>query len=429
MDWGCLPCYYHVPMPPSPITPVAATAPFPSAHPKPRARWLMVALCWSLYFSFGLTFGTISPLVTPIQEDLNMNSAQMGLVHGSWHVVYIFFAPIVGLLVDRLGLRKSLGLGAIIILISLITRGLSQNFIQLFLTVGLFGFGGPLVSVGSPKLVSVWFEGRERGIATGIYSTGPALGISLASATAKTVVEPLTGSWRGISLVYGILVALIVVAWILLAREPESRSSTSAQSAPRSLAMSEITGMLRLWNVKVILVLAMGTFVVHVGNSSWAPAILEEKGMTLETGGLLYALAIVIGIIGLVGIPGLVKHGRRALSMSVLLLLCTASAASMVFLPGAGAIASLIVLTTSAQPMLPMCSLLLMESPGVGAAKMGVAAGLFFAAAEVGGFFGPYVMGELRDSYMSLGPGFLMVATTAALLAPIVLLVRESRDP
>lgn len=387
----------------------------------------MVALCWSLYFSFGLTFGTISPLVTPIQEDLNMNSAQMGLVHGSWHVVYIFFAPIVGLLVDRLGLRKSLGLGVLIILASLITRGLSQNFIQLFLTVGLFGFGGPLVSVGSPKLVSVWFEGRERGIATGIYSTGPATGISLAFATANTLVEPLTGSWRGISLVYGILVGLIAVAWILLAREPDTQPS-KPPPATRSLALSEITGMLRLWNVKVILVLAMGTFVVHVGNSSWAPAILEEKGMTLDEGGLWAALATFIGLIGLVGIPGLVKHGRRALSMAVLLLLCTASAIFMVFLPGAGAIVSLIVLTTSAQPMLPMCSLLLMETPGVGAAKMGVAAGLFFASAEIGGFFGPYVMGELRDSYMSLGPGFLMVAATAALLAPIVLLVREKRE-
>ena len=387
----------------------------------------MVALCWSLYFSFGLTFGTISPLVTPIQEELNMTSAQMGLVHGSWHVVYIFFAPVVGLLVDRLGLRKSLGLGVVIILLSLITRGLSQNFIQLFLTVGLFGFGGPLVSVGSPKLVSVWFEGRERGIATGIYSTGPASGISLAFATANTVVEPLTGSWRGISLVYGILVALIAVAWVIFAREHETRAA-STPLASRSLALSEFTSMLRLRNVKVILVLAAGTFVVHVGNSSWAPAILEEKGMSLDTGGLWAALATGLGLVGLLAIPGFVRRGKRVPITSLQLVICAVAATAMVFLPGAGAVVSLMFLTFAAQPMLPMCSLLLMETPGVGAAKMGVAAGLFFASAEVGGFLGPYVMGELRDSYSSLGPGFLMVAATAALLVPIVLLVRESRD-
>lgn len=387
----------------------------------------MVGLCWSLYFSFGLTFGTISPLVTPIQEDLNMNSAQMGLVHGSWHVVYIFFAPAVGLLVDRLGLRKSLGLGVVIILLSLITRGLSQNFIQLFLTVGLFGFGGPLVSVGAPKLVSVWFEGRERGIATGIYSTGPASGISLAFATANTVVEPLTGSWRGISLVYGILVALIALAWVIFAREPESRPA-STPLATRYLAMSEFTSMLRLRNVKIILILAAGTFVVHVGNSSWAPAILEEKGMSLDAGGLWAALATGLGLVGLLAIPGFVRRGKRVPVTSIQLAICAIAATAMVFLPGAGAVVSLMFLTFAAQPMLPMCSLLLMETPGVGAAKMGVAAGLFFASAEIGGFLGPYVMGELRDSYMSLGPGFLMTAAVAALLIPIVLLVKESRD-
>ncbi len=387
----------------------------------------MVGLCWSLYFSFGLTFGTISPLVTPIQEDLNMTSAQMGLVHGSWHVVYIFFAPVVGLLVDRLGLRKSLGLGVLIILASLVTRGLSQNFLQLFLTVGLFGFGGPLISVGSPKLVSVWFEGRERGIATGIYSTGPASGIALAFATANTVVEPLTGSWRGISLVYGILVALIAVAWVLFAREPETRPA-SAPLATRSLAISEFTSMLRLRNVKIILILAAGTFVVHVGNSSWAPALLEEKGMSLDAGGLWAALATGVGLIGLLAIPGFVKRGYRVPVTSLQLVVCAVAATAMVYLPGTGAVAALMALTFAAQPMLPMCSLLLMETRGVGAAKMGVAAGMFFAAAEVGGFFGPYIMGELRDSYASLGPGFLMTAAVAALLVPIVLMVRETRD-
>ena len=113
---------------------------------------------------------------------------------------------------------------------------------------------------------------------------------------------------------------------------------------------------------------------------------------------------------------------------SLQLVVCAVAATAMVFLPGAGAVAALMALTFAAQPMLPMCSLLLMETRGVGAAKMGVAAGMFFAAAEVGGFFGPYIMGELRDSYSSLGPGFLMTAAVAALLVPIALMVKETRD-
>ena len=59
--------------------------------------------------------------------------------------------------------------------------------------------------------------------------------------------------------------------------------------------------------------------------------------------------------------------------------------------------------------------LLLMESPAVGAAAMGVAAGLFFTVGELGGFSGPSAMGVLSDltGGFTLGP----FALAAVLLA------------
>jgi len=49
---------------------------------KSRLRWLMLGLVWLLYVSFGITSGTIAPLVGPIVNDLNMTYSQMGLVLG-----------------------------------------------------------------------------------------------------------------------------------------------------------------------------------------------------------------------------------------------------------------------------------------------------------------------------------------------------------
>ena len=63
---------------------------------------------------------------------------------------------------------------------------------------------------------------------------------------------------------------------------------------------------------------------------------------------------------------------------------------------------------------------------------MGAAAGLFFAAAEVGGFIGPLLLGFLRDATGSLGSGvFLLAAVTAAmvLLMPFVKERSASSDP
>ena len=38
------------------------------------------------------------------------------------------------------------------------------------------GLGGPLISVGAPNLISIWFNECERKLAMGIYITGMALG-------------------------------------------------------------------------------------------------------------------------------------------------------------------------------------------------------------------------------------------------------------
>jgi CP family cyanate transporter-like MFS transporter len=75
---------------------------------------------------------------------------------------------------------------------------------------------------------------------------------------------------------------------------------------------------------------------------------------------------------------------------------------------------------------MPVLTLVLMETPGVGARRMGTAAGLFFAAAEVGGFSGPFFLGAVRDATGSLTAGLLAFA---AVLVPMLVLTRALREP
>ena len=67
-----------------------------------------------------------------------------------------------------------------------------------------------------------------------------------------------------------------------------------------------------------------------------------------------------------------------------------------------------------------------METPGVGAARMGAAAGLFFSTGELGGFLGPLCMGLLRDATGLLNPGFMMLGAVSVFLISLLPIVRES---
>jgi len=93
----------------------------------------------------------------------------------------------------------------------------------------------------------------------------------------------------------------------------------------------------------------------------------------------------------------------------------------------AGPLAAAAVAAAMARaPMLPLTMLLLMEQPGVGARHLGIGAGLLFAAAEIGGFGGPALLGVMRDLTGGLAPGMLGLAAVSLLLTAAV---RQVRDP
>jgi len=141
-----------------------------------RYRWVILVLAWFLYWSHGIVERSIAPLVTPILQDLNISYSQMGLILGSWPLTYIVVAAISGAIIDRWGIRKPLFVGIVIVGLSEILRYFAGGFVTLFLCVILFGIGGPMISIGAPKTVAEWFRGKDRGMAMGIYMTGPWLG-------------------------------------------------------------------------------------------------------------------------------------------------------------------------------------------------------------------------------------------------------------
>jgi cyanate permease len=386
----------------------------------------MLLLIWLLYASFGLAAGSIPPLVEPILEDLHLSYSEMGLILGAWQFVYIFTASPLGAIVDRLGVRRSLGLGIIVVLISLILRGLAQDFYTLLLAVALFGVGGPIISIGAPKIVSLWFQGNERNIAAGIYTTGPLTGTAIALATAGGFVVPLTGSWRGISIVYGSVILIVAIAWWLFSKEsPSTNSTKDNQTDKNDSTLMVMNELLKIRNVRVVLVMAFATFLLNHGLGNWLPTLLIERGMTMTQAGTWAALGTAIGISGLLIIPPIARQGYRALTMAVLLVIAAVAGVGLIFTTGTILILSVIISNIVRGPMMPIQTLILMETPKIGAKRIGAAAGLFFSAAEIGGFSGPFLLGFIHDLTGSLNTGIMMLSAVSATLVLIMPLLKE----
>ncbi len=388
-------------------------------HERPY-RWVMLSLLWFLYMAFGLISRAISPLITPIIRDLHISYSQMGLILGAWQLTYIAVAIIGGTIIDKWGIRKSLLVGTLIIGLSSILRYFPNGFGTMLFAVALFGVGGPMISIGCPKTISMWFRRRSRGTAVGIYTTAPWVGGLLALSLTNSFVMPLTGySWRLTFVCYGLVASVVALVWWFLAKDAKLASTTESAGITQVFI-----NLLKLRKVQIILVMGLMAFATNHGLNSWLPKILETSGLSPTVAGYAASIPMAVGIPAILVIPAMVPPHLRGRIVALFALLAAAAILAIVTTSGVFFFAGLVLFGVTASSFMPLLILILMDSPEVGSRHMGSAGGLFFCVAEIGGFGGPLMMGVLVDMTGTFLAGAIFLTCALLIILSMALLLR-----
>jgi len=394
-------------------------------------RWLMLGGVWLLYFCFGLMIAAMAPLVTPIRDELGVGNATMGAILGAWPLMYIAAAIPCGIVLDRFGARFVLLAAALIMAASGVARGLAGSPLELFLAVAFFGVGGPLISVGAPKLIARWFDGPSRGTAMGIYITGPSLGGIAALSLTNSQLMPLTGGdWRAVLFIYAGAVAFCGLLWLGISSGGARNGGRAQDDGGKKFSLSAFAEILQLPEVRVILAMSIGIFFVNHALNNWLPELLRSRGLSPAEAGYWASIPTIVGIAGSIIIPRLATPDRRLRVMA--LLFCAAAVASVLLHlhPGPGLVGGLFLQGIARSSMMTVAILLLMETPKVPQERLGLAGGLFFTTAEIGGVLGPLTFGFLSDVTDGFTvPLFAITGACAVLIGLIGLLKRASASP
>jgi len=388
-----------------------------------RYRWIMLFLLWLLYIAFGLVARSITPLITPILNDLRMSYSQMGFILGSWQLTYILVALVAGAILDRWGVRKSIFAGALIIGLSASIRYFAAGFFTMLIAIALFGVGGTMISIGGPKTISEWFSGRSRGIAVGIYTTGPWIGGLMALALTNSFVMPLVnGSWRLTFVCYGMLTSVIALLWLFLARE-----STTKPAAVGASIIEVFKKLIAVRNVQILLIMALFSFAINHGFTSWLPKIFEESGMSASQAGYAASIPMATGIPALLFIPSLIPPRFIGRMIAIFALMTTINLVLVMKTSGTPLYIGLMVLGFVSSPFMPLMLLILMENPRVKTEYMGAAGGMFFCIAEIGGFSGPSLIGILVDVTGTFMAGTIFLAILCIGIAILTFFIKTER--
>lgn len=388
-------------------------------------RWVILTLVWLLYVAFGLVSRSVAPLVTPILKDLDMSYSQMGIVLGSWQLTYIFVAVIAGTIIDKWGVRKSLFIGTLIIGLSEALRYFPTGFGSLLPAVIIFGIGGPLISIGAPKTIASWFRGKGRGTAVGIYTTGPWIGGLFALAATNSLVMPAAGySWRLTFVYYGFLVFIIALLWLFLARDVKPAGAAEGEGTGKVFGR-----LIKIRNVRLILIMGPLSFAIMHGFTNWLPKILESSGMSPATAGFVASIPIIVGIAAVLVIPRLVPPHLRGRLLAMLALAVVVSLLVSVNTSGFFLFAGLVLFGIAGPSLFPIVMLILMDTPEVGEKHMGLAGGIFFCVAEIGGFAGPLIMGSLADLTGNFIAGAIFLAGLSLIIFMMTLFLKSTSEP
>lgn len=363
-------------------------------------RWAMLAGVWLLYACFGLSTASLAPLVGPITRDLGVGHAAMGVVFGAWQLVYIASAAPGGMAMDRIGPRRTLFVAGMVIALSGALRAGADTYGFLLFAVAIFGLGGPLVSVGAPKVIALWFAGRDRAFAMGVYITGPSLGAIAALAFTNPVLMPiLDHDWRAVLAVYAAVAAVASAIWLAISAHPEARRIERQLAAePREPLLGVYRDLLRLPTVQLMLAMSVGVFFFNHGLNNWLPTLLRGKGLEPTAADIWAMTPTLVGVAGSLLIPRLATPGRR---FPILLALLAAALAATVLLhlqPGPLLASGLVLQGVARSSLMTVAILILVELPEIGARRAGAASGLFFSAAEIGGVTGPLALGAISQT-------------------------------
>ncbi len=251
--------------------------------------WRQPKAVWAVAFASVIAFmgiGLVDPILKPIADQLNASASQVSLLFTSYMAVMGVAMLITGVVSSRIGAKKTLLIGLVIIIVGAGLAGMSSSIGGIVGWRALWGLGNALfVATALATIVN-----SARGsVAQAIILYEAALGLGIA-------VGPLVGgllggiSWRGPFFGVSVLMAIALgVTAFLLPATPPAAKATSILDPFRALRHRGLLGVAvtaLLYNFGFFTLLAFTPFPLNMG--------AHEIGLIFFGWGLCLAFTSVV---------------------------------------------------------------------------------------------------------------------------------------
>ena len=250
-----------------------------------RLRRPLAWVIWGLAVSYVVykfqTQSSYAVLNASIAESLSLTLSQVGELGAVYAITYAVMTIPAGGLLDRYGARMTLSAGVATVAAGALIFGLTDNAIVIIIGQALMGIGGAFGYPGLAYLTRYWFDLKHFGLVFGIAQTVAATANTLGQAAVGYLILVLV--WQDIMLLQALIGLLLLIAFVMLVREPDAGQSEPVKSGVRPsfwgglIRDLQVLSVQRLfWQVTLISGLTFGTM-LGVG-IIWGIKLLVFKG-------------------------------------------------------------------------------------------------------------------------------------------------------
>jgi len=265
-------------------------------------RWVVLGVFMFINLTIQMLWIAYAPITGPAAQFYGVTDLQIGLLAMTFMIVFIPLSIPVSWAIDTYGFHKAVGLGAIIMGIFGIVRGLAgANYtLVLISTIGL-AVAQPFLLNSWTKVPAQWFSIEERATAVGLVTLASLIGTALGMVLTPILIESI--SIPTVQLIYGSIAALSAVLFVFLARERPLTPPCPPGLEVRALMLDGLKHAFKVKDFLLYLAVAFIGLGLFNGVNTWVENIIRPRGFTPTDAGTLGAVLLVGGLLGAVIIP------------------------------------------------------------------------------------------------------------------------------
>ena len=362
--------------------------------------WIVLIIICLGGFIPNYTQYQLSPLAPQLIQSFKLSTSEFASIFSSVAIPAIFFSLVAGLLVDKFGIKRIIGVGFIIAAIGTVWRIWSDSYITLFASMLLTGFGITFLNANAAKVGGSWFPPEKVGSRTGIFLSASTLGMTVGTGT--TALLSIQSAYR----ISAALSVIFVVLWFLFIKNPEDVNPDDRLEEKNKVnvlhSLKVVLKSRTVWLTGICLMFILGCNVVI---SSFLPTALGQRGLDSVTAGMYAAFVTGGSLIGCLFAPVLSERVGKNRPVMMFFALVSAAGTAFSWLAPVGVLLGLCLCITGIAlgGLMPLLMSIPIQLKEIGPGYAGTAGGVTATLQLLGAVLIPtYIIAPIAGQNMNL---------------------------